>query len=58
MILSPAGLGPERDCAGEAKQQQQITDLSLRQRGRHKITKPQLKISRRKKNWSRALIVA
>jgi hypothetical protein len=42
MVLSPAGLRPEWDCAGEDQQQQQITDPSFRQRGRYKITNPQL----------------
>jgi hypothetical protein len=42
MVLSPAGLRPERNCTGEEQQQQQITDPSSRQRGRYKITKPQL----------------
>jgi hypothetical protein len=37
MVLSPAGLRPERDCSGEDQQQQ-----SSRQRGRYKITNPQL----------------
>jgi hypothetical protein len=32
----------EKDCAGHAQQQEQITDSSSRQRGRHKITNPQL----------------
>jgi hypothetical protein len=42
MVLSPAGLRPERDCTGENQQQQQITDLPSRQRGHYKITNPQL----------------
>jgi hypothetical protein len=42
MVLSPAGLRPERDCAGEALQQQYITDPTSRQRGRYKILNPQL----------------
>jgi hypothetical protein len=42
MVLSPAGLRPERDCAGEDRQQEQITEPSSRQRGRYKITNPQL----------------
>jgi hypothetical protein len=42
MVLSPAELRPERDCAGEDQQQEQITDQSSRQRGRYKITNPQL----------------
>jgi hypothetical protein len=42
MVLSPAGHRPERDCAGEALQQQEITDLSSRQRGRYKITNQQM----------------
>jgi hypothetical protein len=42
MVLSPAGLRPERDWAGEDQQQLWITDPSSRQRGRYKITIPQL----------------
>jgi hypothetical protein len=42
MILSPAGLRHELDCAGEDQQQQLITDPSSRERGRYKITNPQL----------------
>jgi hypothetical protein len=42
MVLSPAGLRPEKDCVGEAQQQKQITDPSPRQKGLHKITNPQL----------------
>jgi hypothetical protein len=42
MILSPTWLRPERDCAGDDQKQQQITDPSSRQRGRYKITNPQL----------------
>jgi hypothetical protein len=30
--MSSAGLGPENDCAGEAQQQLQATDLSSRQK--------------------------
>jgi hypothetical protein len=42
MALSPAGLRPERHCADEDQQQHSITDPSSRQRGRYKITNPQL----------------
>jgi hypothetical protein len=31
--MSPAGLGPENNCAGENKQQLQMSDPSSRQRG-------------------------
>jgi hypothetical protein len=31
--MSPAGLGPENDCAGEDQQQFQATDPSSHQRG-------------------------
>jgi hypothetical protein len=41
VVLSHAGLRPERDCPGE-EQQQEITDPSSRQRGSYKITNPQL----------------
>jgi hypothetical protein len=41
-LCCPAGLRPERDCAGEAKQQQWITNPSSRQRRRHKRINPQL----------------
>jgi hypothetical protein len=33
MVMSPAGLGPENDCAGEDQQELQTTDPSSRQRG-------------------------
>jgi hypothetical protein len=33
MVMSPAGLEPENDCAGEAQQQLQTTDTSSPQRG-------------------------
>jgi hypothetical protein len=42
MVLSPAGLRPERDCTDEALQQQQIRDSSSRQKGCYKITNSQL----------------
>jgi hypothetical protein len=33
MVMSPAGLGPEKDCPGEDQQQLQTTDPSSCQRG-------------------------
>jgi hypothetical protein len=33
MIMSPARLGPENECAGEGQQQLYTTDPSSRQRG-------------------------
>jgi hypothetical protein len=33
VIMSPAGLGPENDCAGEDQQQLLTTDPSSRQKG-------------------------
>jgi hypothetical protein len=42
MILSPAGLRPEQDYAGEAQQQHEITDPSSRPRRRYRITNLQL----------------
>jgi hypothetical protein len=33
MVMSPAGLGPTSDCAGENQQQFQTKDPSSRQRG-------------------------
>jgi hypothetical protein len=36
------GLRPEKDCTGEALQQHYLTDPSSHQRGRYKITNPQL----------------
>jgi hypothetical protein len=33
MVMSPAGLGAENDCAGEDQQQLQTTDPSSRQTG-------------------------
>jgi hypothetical protein len=60
MVLSPAGLWPERDIPGEAKQQRQITDPSCRQRRWHKITTPQLSKEnlKEKEKLVTALIVA
>jgi hypothetical protein len=47
--------GPKRDCPGEAQQQQQITDPTSRQKGRHKIRNPRLSKQnfKEKGNWSR-----
>jgi hypothetical protein len=42
MVLSPTGLRPEQDCAGEDQQQQEITDPSSCQRGHYTVTNPQL----------------
>jgi hypothetical protein len=39
--LSPTGLGPENDCAGEAQQQLQTTDPSSCQRESPTSTNPQ-----------------
>jgi hypothetical protein len=33
VVMSPAGLGPENDCAGEYQKQLSTTDSSSRQRG-------------------------
>jgi hypothetical protein len=33
VVMSPAGVGPENDCAGEVQQQLYTTDPSSRQRG-------------------------
>jgi hypothetical protein len=33
VVMSPAGLGPENDCAGENQQQLQTTDPFARQSG-------------------------
>jgi hypothetical protein len=32
MVMNPAGLGPENDCAGEGQQQLETTDPSSRER--------------------------
>jgi hypothetical protein len=49
MVFSPAGLRPELDCAGEAQQQQQITDSLVREGSTKLQTHNCLKkISRRK----------
>jgi hypothetical protein len=48
MVLSPAGLGPENDCAGEDQQQLQTTDPPSRQRGRP--TTRNLQLSNSNKN--------
>jgi hypothetical protein len=42
MVMSPAGLGPENDCAGEDQKQLQTTDPSSRQKGRPTLTNPQM----------------
>jgi hypothetical protein len=42
MIMSPEGLGPENDCAGEDQQQLETADPSSRQRERPTSTNPQL----------------
>jgi hypothetical protein len=42
MVMSPAGLRPENDLAGEDQQQLHTTDPSFRQRGRPISIKPQL----------------
>jgi hypothetical protein len=42
MVVSPAGLRNEKDCAGEAQQQLKTTDPTSHQRGRPHINKPQL----------------
>jgi hypothetical protein len=51
MVMSPAELGQEKDCAGEVRQQLQIIDPPSRQRERPILTKSQLSkiISRKKK---------
>jgi hypothetical protein len=33
VVMSPAGLGPENECAGEGQKQMQTTDPFSRQRG-------------------------
>jgi hypothetical protein len=40
--MSRTGLGPDRDCAGEAQQQLKTTDPNSRQRGRPTSTNMQL----------------
>jgi hypothetical protein len=40
VLMSPAGLRPEKDSAGEAQQQLKITDPTSRQRGRFTSTNP------------------
>jgi hypothetical protein len=42
MVMSPAGLGPENDCAGEAQQQLYMADPSSRQTERPTSTNQQL----------------
>jgi hypothetical protein len=42
MVLSPAGLRPERDCAGNARGKTETTDPSSRQRGNPTSVNPQL----------------
>jgi hypothetical protein len=40
MVMSPAELRPEKDCAGEAQQQLKITDPTSRQRERPTTSNP------------------
>jgi hypothetical protein len=40
MVVSPAALGPENDCAGEGQQQFKTTYPSCRQSGRSTSTNP------------------
>jgi hypothetical protein len=40
MLISPAGLSPEKHCAGEAQQQLKTTGPTSRQRGRPTLTNP------------------
>jgi hypothetical protein len=42
MVMNPAGLGSENDCAGEGQQQLHTTDPSSGHRGRPTSTNPQL----------------
>jgi hypothetical protein len=42
MVMSTAGLEPEKDCAGETQQQLKITDSPSRQSGRPTLTNSQL----------------
>jgi hypothetical protein len=50
MVMSPAGLRAEKDCAGENQQQLETTDLTSRQRGTpHQQTRNCLKNNKRKK---------
>jgi hypothetical protein len=44
MFVSPVGVGPKNDYAGEGQQQFQMTDLSSRQRGCSTSTNPQLTV--------------
>jgi hypothetical protein len=42
MAMSPVGLGPKNDWAGDDQHRLQTTDPSSRQRGRHTSTNPQM----------------
>jgi hypothetical protein len=44
MVMSPAGLGSENECAGEDQQQFYTTDPSPCQRGRPISTNPELTV--------------
>jgi hypothetical protein len=55
MVMSPTGLRPEKDCAGEASQQLLSTDSSFRQGGCLTSRYPQIyKDNDNKETWSRA----
>jgi hypothetical protein len=47
VVVSPAGLGPEDDSAGEGQQQLSTTDPASRQRGHPTSTNPQLSNSKK-----------
>jgi hypothetical protein len=47
MLMSPVGLRPEKDCAGDARQKLKSTDPTSRQRGRPTSTNQ--KLSKKKK---------
>jgi hypothetical protein len=42
MLMSPVGLEPEKDGAGDAQQKRKSTDPTSRQRGHPTSTNPQL----------------
>jgi hypothetical protein len=41
MLMSPAGLRPEKGCAADNRQKLNSTDPTSRQRGHHHINKPE-----------------
>jgi hypothetical protein len=54
MLRSPVKLGPEKGCAGDARQKVRSTEPTYRQRGRSTSTNPKLqKKKKSKREWEK-----